>query len=161
MANWHARVPPELICDRRLSHALFRLLVALLLHVNKSGWCRVRLRTLARDLGTTRSTVGSHLGQLERRGYISRYATPGETGKGRGPNVYRVHLRVAAPELCEPVVHPCPSHSYTLSESFSDTLSEPVAHKEQHQRTNQRTPPRRRRGLMLETALAEIAGWER
>jgi GntR family transcriptional regulator len=98
----HAWVPEGIWGDRRISNAQFRCLVCLLGYADKDGYCYPSVRTIARDLSRTRSTIRHHLNALVELGVITRDPMPRKDGS-RGSNRYCVaRLRCVSPDLRTP-----------------------------------------------------------
>lgn len=82
-----------------------KLLCYLGRHTNKGGWCRVKQKKIAEDLGLARSTVQANLDLLYERGWVEKRAEGWEgvpANPGRQPFAaysYRVVIDRAADDL--------------------------------------------------------------
>lgn len=84
-------IPGNAVFDENLTLTGFRLLCYLGRHTNNAGWCRIKQRKIAADLGIARSTVQIHLDQLYKLGWVEKRAE-GWTGVGPGPGRPTVRL---------------------------------------------------------------------
>jgi hypothetical protein len=164
----HARVPESVICDRNIPDAAFRVLVCLADFADNDGFCYPSVRTLAHDLGRTRSTIRHHLNRLVELGRITREPRSRSDGS-RGANRYCV---VALRRCTEPDAAPADQHAAAAAgdqpqRSGANQPSLLLPLNGGNRRTaggrsgrNTPSPARRRRaGLIAATALAEIPGW--
>lgn len=82
------KVWSAVIYDKRLSHSAVRVYAALAAHANyKTGTAFPGMRTLAKRVGMSTSTVNAAIRQLEKCGHVAVQRRPGAK-YGRGSNLY-------------------------------------------------------------------------
>jgi DNA-binding transcriptional ArsR family regulator len=165
----YAWVPESIYRDRRIPGAALRVVICLLGHADKDGYCNPSVGELARELGRTRSTIRHHLKTLAELGHITREAMPRKDGS-RGANRYCVLARREVVNQA-PADRPAAAvaggrQSMRRSEQQPTLLLPFNGRRRDAGRANDTTPPPppargRRAGLSLSvaTALAEMKGW--
>ena len=95
-------IPGNAVFDENLTLTGFRLLCYLGRHTNNAGWCRIKQRKIAADLGIARSTVQIHLDQLYKLGWVEKRAEgwtgvdPDPEGQPFACHSYRVCMEASA-----------------------------------------------------------------
>ena len=87
-----ARVPREVVCDSSLSHSAARVYAFLALGVAYGSVAGVGQRVIARRTGMDRSTVGSAITELAKRGHLT------VVGSGRQRRMYVLNSTVFGQE---------------------------------------------------------------
>ncbi len=116
-----ARVDETICRDRRISNAQFRVLVGLLLHANRDGYCNPSVRVMAGELGRTRPTIRHHLKALVELGIITRDPQPRKDGS-RGANRYRI-LYIAGHEADPAPADRAAAQHFAPGESLPDAAT--------------------------------------
>jgi hypothetical protein len=101
----YAIIPPGAVHDPQLTLTALRLLCYLGYHTNSLGWCRIRQKRIAQELGIARSTVQVNLDLLYCRGWVEKrhegraHVEPDPNGQPFAPHSYRV--RIDRPETSD------------------------------------------------------------
>lgn len=76
-------LPNELLADQRLERSHISVVNVLGNHANRSGWCKLKQKTIADAAGVTRETVNRALADLEAWGWIEKAVRPGYASQYR------------------------------------------------------------------------------
>ena len=90
-------IPSRAVFDDRLPPAALRVLSALGVYGDRSGWCRPSLSTIGEKLNCTKQAIAKHIKLLAETGYLEvapRYRKDG----GRSSNLYRILFDVGEPD---------------------------------------------------------------
>lgn len=90
-------IPARAVYDSRLSPHALKVLCALGVHSDKSGWCYPSLKKIGALIGCSRQTVSGHISILVRLGYIESRIQKRDDG-GQSSNLYRILMDVGDPE---------------------------------------------------------------
>lgn len=101
-----ARIPEQIIRDKRLGIAELKTLAALWLHADKLGCCHPSRRTLAEVTGYDQTQVRKSTRKLEALGWITRTHTRG----GHQSVQYQLHM-TPTPEKSEGSISPPQGHN--------------------------------------------------
>lgn len=93
------RLPAELVCDVRLSHAAVRMFAALAFHANDAGICWPAITRLAPSISVSRTYAQALLTELERAGWLTRTGRIDTSTGRRVSNAYRLHFDNVPPAL--------------------------------------------------------------
>ena len=99
----YAFIPGAAVDDPGLTPTAFRVLCYLGRHTNNGGWCRIKQKTMAAEMGIARSTVQVSLDLLYRRGWVEKRlegwkgVDPDPDGQPFAAHSYRVVIEREAP----------------------------------------------------------------